>query len=186
MKRIIVGISGASGAIIGIEILKELKKLKEIETHLVVTKGAEITIGEETELPFEYVKNLADCFYEPNNFSTPIASGSFDALGMTVAPCSMKTLAAIANGYSENLLLRAADVTLKENRPLVLITRETPLSKIHLKNMLAASEAGATILPPMLTFYNNPKTIEDMINHIVGKALLKFGIRIKNFKEYKQ
>jgi len=186
MKRILVGISGASGAILGVEILRELKKIDDVETHLIVTKGAEVTIAEETELSLDDVKSLSDYVYDTDNFSAKIASGSFEVCGMIVAPCSMKTLSAIANGYGENLLIRAADVALKEDRPLILLTRETPLSKIHLKNMLLATEAGATIIPPMLTFYNHPKTIEDMVNHIVGKTLLKFGIRTKDFKEYKQ
>ncbi len=186
MKRIVVGISGASGAILGVKILRELKNFDDVETHLIVTKGAEVTIAEETEISFEYVKSLANYVYDIDNFAAKIASGSFEVCGMIVAPCSMKTLSAIANGYSDNLLIRAADVTLKEGRPLVLLARETPLSKIHIRNMLLATEAGATILPPMLTFYNNPKTIDDMVNHIVGKTLLKFGIRTKNFKEYQQ
>ncbi len=186
MKRIVVGISGASGVILGVKILRELKNFDDVETHLIVTKGAEVTIAEETEVSFEYVKSLANYVYDIDNFSAKIASGSFEICGMVVAPCSMKTLSAIGNGYSENLLIRAADVTLKEGRPLILLTRETPLSKVHIKNMLLATEAGATILPPMLTFYNKPETIDDMVNHIVGKTLLKFGIRTKNFKEYQQ
>ena len=132
------------------------------------------------------VKNLANIVYSVDDLSAQIASGSFETLGMIIAPCSMKTLAAVANGYSENLLLRAADVTLKENRPLILLTRETPLSKVHIKNMLAAKDAGATLLPPMLTFYNKPQTIDDMIDHIVGKTLLHFNLRTKNFKVYKE
>lgn len=186
MKRIIVGISGASGAILGVEILRELKKHDDVETHLIVTNGAEKTIKEETGLSVDTVKNLANYFYDINDFSVKIASGSFDVSGIIIAPCSMKTLSAIASGYSENLLLRVADVALKESRPLILLARETPLSKIHLRNMLLATEAGATILPPMLTFYNNPQNINDMVNHIVGKTLLKFGIRTENFIEYKQ
>lgn len=185
MKRIIIGISGASGAILGTRILEELKNFDDIETHLVITKGGEITIKEETSYSLDDVKNLADVVYSVDDLSAPIASGSFDTLGMIVSPCSMKTLSAIASGYSENLLLRAADVTLKENRPLILLPRETPLSKIHIKNMLAAKDAGATILPPMLTFYNKPQTIDDMVNHIVGKTLLKFDIRLKLFRGYR-
>lgn len=186
MKRIIVGISGASGAILGIRILEELKNFDDIETNLIITGGGEITIHEETSYSLNAVKNLANIAYSLNDLTAPIASGSVETSGMIVAPCSMKTLSAIAGGYSENLLIRAADVTLKEGRPLVLLTRETPLSKIHIKNMLRAKDAGATILPPMLTFYNNPQTVDDMINHIVGKTLLKFNIRTKNFRKYKQ
>lgn len=185
MKRIIVGISGASGAILGIKFLEELKNFGDVETHLVITKGAKLTIDEETDLSFEDVTKMADYFYDIDNLSSKIASGSFETSGMIIAPCSMKTLGAVANGYGENLLLRAADVTLKEGRPLALLTREMPLSKIHLKNMLSAADAGAIIIPPMLTFYNKPQTIEDLINHIIGKTLLKFGLKTNSFKEYK-
>lgn len=186
MKRLVIGISGASGAILGIRILEELKNFSDIETHLVITKGGEITVKEETAYSVDEVKNLANIVYSVDDLSAQIASGSFETLGMIVAPCSMKTLAAVANGYAENLLLRAADVSLKENRPLILLTRETPLSKVHIKNMLAAKDAGATLFPPMLTFYNKPQTIDDMIDHIVGKTLLHFNLRAKNFKVYKE
>lgn len=184
MERIIVGISGASGAILGAEVLRELKKIDFAETHLVISKGGEITITEETDITLDEVKNLADFFYDADNLAAAISSGSFQTKGMIIAPCSMKTLAGIASGYSENLLLRAADVTLKENRPLVLVPREMPLSKIHLKNMLAAKDAGAIILPPTLTFYNKPQTIKDMTDYVVGKILLNFGIRLENLKTW--
>ncbi|MBR3624694.1 MAG: UbiX family flavin prenyltransferase [Selenomonadaceae bacterium] len=186
MKRIILGISGASGAIIGIELLKELRQHEDIETHLVITKGGEVTIKEETNYTVEEVKLLANCCYNIEDMAASIASGTFEVYGMIVAPCSMKTLAGIANGFCENLLLRAADVTLKESRPLVLIPRETPFSTIHLKNMLAAKEAGAIILPPMLSFYNKPQTLLDSVRLIVGKALLSLGIRANEFKGWKE
>ncbi|MBO6177760.1 MAG: UbiX family flavin prenyltransferase [Selenomonadaceae bacterium] len=182
MKRIIIGISGASCAIIGIELLQELRQHEDIETHLVITKGGEVTIKEETDYSVEEVKSLADYCHDVENMAAPVASGTFEVFGMIVAPCSMKTLAGVANGFCENLLLRAADATLKESRPLVLITRETPLSTVHLKNMLAAKEAGAVILPPALSFYNKPQTLLDSVRYIVGKALRALGIKAKDFK----
>ncbi|SKC62883.1 UbiX family flavin prenyltransferase [Maledivibacter halophilus] len=185
-KRLIVGISGASGAIIGIKILKELMRCHNWESHLVVTKGGEKTINMETGYSLDEVKSMADVNYPIDDIGEAIASGTFKCNGMVIAPCSMKTLAGISSGYSDNLLLRAADVSLKERKKLALITRETPLSKIHLKNMMELSDMGAIIMPPVLSFYNKPKTIEDMTDHIVGKALDIFNIDYSRFKRWGQ
>jgi 4-hydroxy-3-polyprenylbenzoate decarboxylase len=175
-KRLIVGISGASGVILGIEVLKALKSHPDWEAHLVVSRMAEKTIGLETEYGIEEVKGLADKVYDVCDLSASISSGTFKTEGMAIVPCSMKTAAGLACGYSDNLLLRAADVTIKEGRQLVVAARECPLSPIHLKNLLILSKLGAVIMPPMLTFYNNPQSISDMTNHIVGKILGCFGI----------
>jgi len=180
-RKIIIGISGSSGAILGIRALEILKKMK-METHLVITDTAKKVIEEETDYKAESVEKLASCVHDINDFFAPIASGSFRTDGMVVIPCSMKTLAGIANGYSDNLLLRAADVMLKEKRRLVLVAREMPLSLIHIKNMEMATLAGAVVIPPVLTFYSKPKGIEDMINHVLGKVFDQFGIEY----EYKR
>ncbi|MPW25093.1 UbiX family flavin prenyltransferase [Alkalibaculum sp. M08DMB] len=183
-KRLVIGMSGASGAILGIEILKILKENPEYESHLVITKGAEETILLETEYKIDQVKELADKVYDIKNIGDSIASGTFRADGMIIVPCSMKTLAGIASGYSDNLLLRAADVTLKERRRLVVVARETPLSIIHLKNMISITEAGAIIVPPMMSYYNKPLSLEDVNRHIVGKILDKFEININGFNRW--
>jgi 4-hydroxy-3-polyprenylbenzoate decarboxylase len=175
-KRLVVGISGASGAILGIEVLKALRSNPEWETHVVITSMAKKTIAIETEYAPDEAAALADYAYDADDLSAPIASGTFVTHGMAIAPCSMKTAAGIACGYSENLLLRAADVTLKEGRKLVIAARECPLSVVHLKNLLALAEMGAVIMPPMLGFYNKPESINDVINHIVGKILGSFDI----------
>jgi len=173
--RIVVGMSGATGAIFGIRILEALRDLK-IETHLVMTKWAKTTIALETGYSVEDVKKLASVVHAPDNQAASISSGSFRVDGMIVAPCSMKTLAAIRTGYAEDLLARAADVTLKERRKLVLIAREAPLNDIHLENMLFLSRMGAVIMPPVPAFYNHPQTIDDFVNHIVARTLDQFGI----------
>jgi flavin prenyltransferase len=173
--RIIVGMSGATGAIFGIRILEVLKQLG-IETHLVMSKWAETTIKLETEYTVEQVKRLASFAHEPGNQAASISSGSFRVDGMIIAPCSMKTLASIRIGYSDGLLGRAADVILKERKKLVLLVRETPFNDIHLENMLTLSRMGAVILPPMPAFYNKPVTLDDMVNHIVARTLDQYGI----------
>lgn len=182
--RIIVGISGASGAVLGIEMLKALKSHPECETHLIVTQGALTTLACESEVGLKEMTALADCCYDVNDLAAPVASGSFKTDGMVIIPCSMKTLAAVVHGYADNLLVRAADVCLKEKRRLILVPRETPLSKIHLRNLMEASDCGCTIIPPMLTFYNRPKTIEDQVNHIIGKILMQFGLEHKSFRPW--
>ncbi|WP_430397688.1 UbiX family flavin prenyltransferase [Ferrovibrio sp.] len=174
-KRLIVGISGASGVIYGIRLLESLKN-SEVETHLVVTRAAEMTIAYETPYTAKDVKALADKVYPLEDVGAAIASGSFQTLGMVVAPCSMKTLAEIATGVTGNLLTRAADVVLKERRRLVLVPRETPLHLGHLRNMVSVTEIGAIVAPPMPAFYAEPKTLDDLINHSVGRVLDLFGI----------
>lgn len=183
-ERLIVGISGASGAPIAVELLRALQKIDTIETHLVVTNGGEQTLLYETGMELQQLCRLADVTYDKHDVGAGPASGSFQNGGMIVVPCSMKTAAGIASGYSDNLLLRAADVTLKERRKLVLVTRECPLSSIHLRNMYELSRMGTIILPPVLSYYNHPKTIEDATRHIVGKILDSFGIYYEHFKRW--
>ena len=168
--KLIVGISGASGVIYGVRFL-EILNSKNIETHLVLTPLAEKVLEQETDFNKQKIIELATYHYQISDLTAPISSGSFLIQGMIIIPCSMKTLAGIACGYSDNLLLRAADVTLKEKRPLIIVPRETPLRKVHLENMLKLANEGATILPAMPGFYYNPKTLDDAINHIVGKVL---------------
>lgn len=179
----IVGISGASGITYGIELLKILREL-EIETHLVISKAGEITRAYETNLTSQELKQLADYHYHSDNFAAPIASGSFKTMGMIVAPCSMKSLAEIAQSSSSNLLTRAADVVLKERRRLVLLVREFPLNAGHLKNMLAVTEMGGIIAPPVPAFYTNPKSLEDMVTQTVGRTLDLFDIETYNFPRW--
>jgi len=174
-KRLVVGITGSSGAILGIRALEALRKAG-VETHLVITDTARKVIADETGWKPEDVERLATKAYHIDDFFAPIASGSFKTDGMIVIPCSMKTLAGIATGYASNLLIRAADVMLKEGRKLVLVAREMPLSLVHIRNMEAATQAGAVILPPMMTFYSKPSGLEDMVSHVIGKALDQFGI----------
>jgi 4-hydroxy-3-polyprenylbenzoate decarboxylase len=183
MKKIIVGISGASGSILGIRLLQELKG--KAETHLIITETAQKILEHETGFALSQVEKLATKSYKNSDFFASIASGSFKTDGMVIIPCSMKTLAGIASGFSDNLLLRCADVCLKERRKLVLVTRETPLSYIHIKNMKTASKAGAVILPPVLSFYSKPKTTDDMVNHIVGKALDMLDFENTLYKRWK-
>lgn len=183
-KRLVIGMSGASGAILGIELLRILGESPDYETHLVISKGAELTIAEETEYTLQEVENLADKVYDIKNIGASIASGTFKTEGMIIVPCSMKTVAGVASGYSDNLLLRAADVTIKERRTLVVVARESPLSTIHLRNMLSLAQTGAIIIPPMVTYYNKPLGLADMNRHIVGKILDKFGIEVPGFKRW--
>ena len=179
-----MGISGASGAIYGVRLLEELEKRK-IETHLIVSHAAEQTIKIEVGMTVNQLKDLATVYYNINDLQAPIASGDFKTDGMVVIPCSMKTLAGIANGYSDNLLLRAADVTLKEGRRLVLVPRETPLNPIHLENMLKLSKIGVTILVAAPAFYHRPKTVDDLVGYIVGKVLDVFDIKHKLYKKWR-
>ena len=184
MKRIVIGLSGASGMPIAIRLLEALKNSPEIETHLVMTKGAVETIRQETDFTPEQVSALADVCYQLDDIGAAIASGTFKTMGMIVCPASMKTVAGIASGYSDNLLLRAVDVNIKERRKVVVVARETPLSHIHLRNLTILSESGVIILPPMQTYYNLPKTIDDMINHTVGKILDCFDIEYDKLKRW--
>jgi 4-hydroxy-3-polyprenylbenzoate decarboxylase len=175
MKRLIIGISGATGAIYGIRLLEALAK-SDVETHLVITEAAENTILMETDWKVEEVKSLAKVSHDIKKLGADISSGSFLAEGMVIIPCSIKSLSGIANSFDENLLIRSADVTLKERRKLVLVVRETPLHLGHIELMLQASRMGAILLPPVPAFYFHPKTVDDLVNHTVGKVLDLFGL----------
>jgi 4-hydroxy-3-polyprenylbenzoate decarboxylase len=183
MKKLIVGISGATGAIYGIRLLEVLSK-SDVETHLVITEAAQETILIETSWKVEDVKSLAKVSYDIKNLGADISSGSFPSEGMAIIPCSIKSLSGIANSFNENLLIRTADVTLKERRKLVLVVRETPLHLGHIELMLRASRMGAILLPPVPAFYFHPKTIDDLINHTVGKVLDLFGINHHLFNRW--
>ena len=183
-KRIIIGISGASGAPISIGLLQALRRQGEFETHLVITNGAKRMLREESDLDEKQVGALSDFIYDNEDLGAVIASGTFKTEGMAVVPCSMKSAAGLAAGFTDNLLLRAADVTLKERRKLVLVTRETPLHSIHLRNMLALSDVGAVVLPPMLSYYQKETGIVGQINHIVGKILDQFSVDYPDFERY--
>ncbi|MCR9191469.1 MAG: UbiX family flavin prenyltransferase [Gammaproteobacteria bacterium] len=173
--RLIIGISGSSGIIYGIQLLKALQALP-IETHLIVTKAAQVTRTYETALTYTELKTLADVAYHPEDITAPIASGSYPTLGMIIAPCSMNTLAEIAHSLSGNLLSRAADVVLKERRRLALVPRESPLHQGHLQNMLTVTQMGGIICPPAPAFYQQPNSILDLVNDNVGRILDLFGI----------
>lgn len=173
-----MGITGATGAILGVRLLQALQDTG-VETHLVISKWAARTLAHETDYSLEDVQQLATCTYRADDQGAAISSGSFVTSGMVVCPCSMRTLAAIAHGYGDHLIHRAADVVLKERRKLVLLTREAPLSDIHLENMLKLSRMGAVILPPVLPFYNHPATVDDIVNHIVMRTLDQFGIHVE-------
>ncbi len=176
MKNLIVGISGATGSIYGIRLLEVLKSISSVETHLVMSPYAKLNIGIETSYGPAYVETLADEVHDYRNQAACISSGSFKTEGMVVAPCSMKTLSAIVNSHADNLLVRAADVVLKERRKLVLMPRETPLHVGHCKLLYEAAQLGAVIAPPMPAFYNHPKTIDDLVNHSVGRVLDLFDL----------
>ncbi|WP_405383072.1 UbiX family flavin prenyltransferase [Phascolarctobacterium sp.] len=179
--RLIVGISGASGVVLGYEMLKVLRQLPDIEIHLVVSEGAIKNFKCETDLQLAQVTALAHYVHDNKNMAASISSGSFKTDGMIVIPCSMKTVAGIAAGYADNLLQRAVDVCLKEGRKVVLVPREMPLSRIHLRNMKEAADYGCIMVPPMLTFYNGANSVEKQVQHIVGKVLMQFGIDYKEF-----
>lgn len=181
--RIVVGISGASGAIYGIRALEVLRELG-VETHLVITPGAAQTIYQETPYTVAQVKELASVVHDPRDLGAKISSGSFKTDGMLVAPCSIKSLSGIANSYNDNLLTRAADVCLKERRKLVLMLRETPLHLGHLRLMTQVTEFGAVVLPPVPAFYHQPQTLDDVINQSVGKALDQFGLEANLFARW--
>ena len=183
MKSIVVGITGASGAIYGVKILEVLSKLG-METHLIITEAGLKTLEIETGDNISGLKSMASHVYEEGDFTASLASGSFKVDGMVVAPCSIKTLSAIANSYSHNLLVRAADVMLKERRRLVLLVRETPLHEGHLELMLKVTRMGGVIMPPVPAFYHHPKTIEDLINQTIGKVLDLFSVDARLFKRW--
>ncbi len=177
-ERLVVGITGASGVIYGIRLLEVLREVAEIETHLVISNSAKQTIALETGHTVDYVEGLAARLYRFNDVAAAISSGSFKTRGMVVIPCSMKTLSGIAYSFAENLLVRAADVTLKEHRRLVLVPRETPLHLGHLRLMTAVAEMGAVVLPPMPAFYHRPRTLDDIINQTVNRVLDSLDIEL--------
>lgn len=174
--RLIVGMTGATGAPFGVRLLQALKELPEVETHLVLSRWARTTIEWETGLSAREVAALADVVHNPEDQGASISSGSFRTDGMVIVPCSMKTLAGIRAGYADGLLGRAADVVLKERRKLVLVPRETPLSEIHLDNMLALARLGAQMVPPMPAFYNHPRSVDDIVDHVTARVLDQFGL----------
>lgn len=183
-QRLIVGISGASGVIYGVRLLEALQTMP-VETHLVMTRTAEVTLAHETDLKVAAVRKLADAAYKIDDLAAAISSGSFRTMGMVVVPCSMRSVGEIAHGLSSNLLTRAADVILKERRRLVLVARETPLTTIHLRNMLTLSEMGAIVAPPVPAFYNRPRSLDDVVNHTVGRVLDLFGLDTGKVKRWK-
>ena len=175
-QRLVVGLSGASGSIYGIRLLEVLRDVPGLETHLVISRAAKRTLVDETEYTVRDVEALATRVYDDRDIGAALASGSFRTAGMVVAPCSIKTLSALATSHADTLLARAGDVTLKEGRPLVVVVRETPLHVGHLRQMLALAEMGAVILPPVPAFYHHPKTIRDLVDHTVGRVLDRIGI----------
>ena len=175
-RRLLIGMSGASGAPLTVELLKQLQKKENIETHLIITRGAEMTLRQETDLSLDEVRALADVFYENDCIGARPASGSFCMEGMIIVPCSMKTVAGIVSGYSDNLLLRAADVTLKERRKLVMVARESPFGTIHLRNLYEISQMGGIVMPPMMTYYHRPKSVEECTLHMVERILRQFDL----------
>lgn len=185
MKKIVVGLSGASGMPLAIKLLKELKN-NQCEVHLVATKGALMTLKIEHNENEELLKNLCDKYYDNGNIGAAIASGTFKNDGMIIVPCSMKTIAGVAHGYSDNLLLRSADVMIKEKRKLVLAVRETPLSAIHLDNMsYLAKFSSVYVMPLVMSYYNHPQSIEDMEYHMIGKMLNVFDLESTRFNRWK-
>lgn len=183
-KRMVVGISGASGLPVSIALLEAMRARPDWETHLVLSRGAERVLAHETDISPEALRALASCSHDPEDLGAPIASGTFRAEGMAVVPCSMKSLAGIACGYAENLLLRAADVCLKEGRPLVLAVRETPLHALHLENMLRLSRLGAVILPLTPSFYLRPATMEDTARQLAGRIMDVFGLETPDCRRW--
>ena len=185
MRKIIVGISGSSSPIYGIRTLAALAEVADVETHLILSDGARVSIKYEApEWAIDDIIALADVSHHPQNMAASVSSGSFKTDGMVVVPCSMKTLSGIAHSYSTDLITRAADVCLKERRPLVVVARETPLHHGHLVNMLAVTDMGGIILPPIPGFYAHPKTIEDLVDHTVGKILDAVGVDNETFKRW--
>lgn len=184
-SRLVVGITGSSAPQYGIKLLRALRDLGSVETHLVLSDQARKNIKIEAEMDPASVVDLADFAYDARDYAAAISSGSFLTMGMVIAPCSMSTLGAIASGLTTNLLVRAADVTLKEGRRLVLVPRETPLSLIHLRNMVTVTEAGAVVLPPTPAFYHNPKSVDELLAQTVGKVLDQFGIVHSLFERWR-
>jgi 4-hydroxy-3-polyprenylbenzoate decarboxylase len=181
---IVIGITGATGAVYGIRLLEVLATMKDVETHLVISGAGEKTIAYETAYRIIDVKKLASYSYDIGDIDAPISSGSFRGEGMIIAPCTIKTMSSLANSYSDNLLTRAADVTLKERRKLVVMVRETPLHLGHLRNMSRLTEMGAIVMPPMPAFYHQPQTVQDIVDHTVGKVLDIFNIKHELFRRW--
>jgi len=175
-KRVVVGISGATGAIYAVRLLQVLRQSPEVELHLIVSGPAKRTLVEETDVPLKDVEALAHTVHDNRDIGSTLASGSFRTAGMVIVPCSIKTVSALANCYSETLIARAADVTLKEGRTLIVVARETPLHVGHLRQLLALAEMGAVILPPMPAFYLRPKTVADVVDHTVARILDRLGL----------
>ncbi|MFK8253298.1 UbiX family flavin prenyltransferase [Ancylobacter terrae] len=182
-RRMVVGITGATGIVYGVRLLKALRHL-EIESHLVVSKAGEMTRAYETDMTAEELRGLADVVYSPGDISAPISSGSFRTMGMIVAPCSVRSMSDIAHGVTSGLISRAADVCLKERRRLVLMLRETPLHAGHLKSMLAVTEMGGIIAPPVPAFYSRPASLDDMVTHTIGRVLDLFDLDLKVFPRW--
>ncbi|KGA99904.1 UbiX family flavin prenyltransferase [Enterobacteriaceae bacterium RIT814] len=178
MKRLIVGISGASGAIYGVRLLQVLRNVPDVETHLVMSQAARQTLSLETDLSLRDVQSLADVIHDARDIAATISSGSFKTSGMVILPCSIKTLSGIVNSYTDTLVTRAADVVLKERRPLVLCVRETPLHLGHLRLMTQAAELGAVIMPPVPAFYHRPQSLDDVINQTVNRVIDQFDIEL--------
>lgn len=185
VRRWIVGISGSTGSIYGIRLLERLRATPEVETHLIISAPAKRTLVEETDYSVKDVEALADFVYDNRDIGAALASGSFRTEGMVIAPCSIKTVSALANCYTETLIARAGDVTLKEGRPLVVVVRESPLHVGHLRQMLALAETGAVILPPVPAFYHRPKTLDEIIDHTVARVLDRIGIAHDLVPEWK-
>jgi 4-hydroxy-3-polyprenylbenzoate decarboxylase len=183
-RRIVVALSGASGAIYGIRALETIREDRSVELHVIVSSGARATIAYETDRTYDDVVGLADVVHDEKNLAASLASGTFKTHGMLVAPCSIRTMASIANALNDNLIVRAADVHLKERRKLVLMVRETPLNATHLRLMHECTLAGAVILPPVPGFYQKPKTLMDLVDHSVGKALDQLGIEHHLFRRW--
>lgn len=183
-RRLIVAVTGASGAVYGVRLLELLREHQLAETHAIISRGARWTIRDEMNLTMRQVADLADHVYDDQDLSSAPSSGSFRTDGMLVAPCSIKTLSGIANSYDDNLVVRAADVSLKERRPLVLLVRETPLHLGHLRLMVSAAEAGAVIMPPVPAFYSRPEALDDIVTHTLGRALDQFGIRLPELRRW--
>lgn len=183
-RRVIVALTGASGAVYGIRALEMLRELPDVETHLVLTKAARATIDHETDLAVADVRALADVVHSDGDLGAPISSGSFRTAGMLVAPCSVKTLSGIATSYDDTLVVRAADVVLKERRPLVLLLRETPLHAGHIRLMADVTASGAIVMPPVPAFYTRPVTIADIVDHTVGRALDALGIETDHVQRW--
>lgn len=175
-QRLLIGITGASGAPLAVELLRQLRQQPQVETHVMLSPCGELTLDHEAHMTRAALSGLCTRLYDNSDYGAGPASGSFQTLGMVIIPCSMKTLAGVVSGYCDTLLLRAADVTMKERRKLVLVPRECPFGTIHLRNLTTASELGAVVIPPVPAYYNHPKTIEDVNRQVAGKVLAQFGL----------